>query len=369
MFGRQTDREARLEVMGVAGDELQAVGRTWSAKRPAMPSIRSRKKKSSASWSASQKLLRAAWQPPRGASPEQLRALMDQHRREAILNRWPDLKLGVLDGRSPRRGRRRRPPIACRLLAAILVLEYWSERLPGAIDFNELRTKLGLPVLGPIDPQQQPVDDLPTARLARLSVEGLSDEDLIAAYYRAAAFAIRPALRKFAEAIVDRPSLADSDERLHAYATLARTEEDLTRALEYVDQGRRAAEAKKQSSASWDLMELSLRFASRDGSEAMRLIEHLQKQHIEEPGVGEALTRMLIDVGLLRPDGTPAFGPERPRAGDGRGRGRRRSPADFGRPTAPSPARRRKALDAGIARQFFIAIAVPGATARKRSAA
>jgi hypothetical protein len=130
------------------------------------------------------------------------------------------------------------------------------------------------------------------------------------AYYHAVAFAIRSALRKFAEAIIARPSLADSDQRLHAYATLARTEEDLARALEYVDQGRRAAEAKKESNASWDLMELSLRFAGRDGRQAMRLIEHLQNHHIEEPGVGEALTRMLIDVGLLRPDGTPAFGPE-----------------------------------------------------------
>ena len=64
-------------------------------------------------------------------------------------------------------------------------------------------------------------------RLARLSLEGLSDDDLISAYYRAAAFAVRPALRKFAQAIIDRPSLADSDEQLHAYATLARTEEDV----------------------------------------------------------------------------------------------------------------------------------------------
>ena len=56
-------------------------------------------------------------------------------------------------------------------------------------------------------------------------------------------------------------------------------------------------------------MELSLRFAARDGRQVTRLIQHLQERHIEEPGVREALTRMLIEVGLLRPDGTPAFGP------------------------------------------------------------
>jgi hypothetical protein len=149
-------------------------------------------------------------------------------------------------------------------------------------------------------------------RLGRLTIEGLSDRDLVTAYYHAAAFALRPALRKFAEAIVSRPSLADSDQRLHAYATLARNEEDMARALEYVDQGRRAAEAKKESSAPWDLMELSFHFAGHNAKDVMRLIEHIQNHHIEEPGVGEALTHLLIDVGLLRPDGTPAVGPNMP---------------------------------------------------------
>jgi hypothetical protein len=310
LFGRQTDREARLETMGISGDELQAVRDmvNQSAGEGLDPQP---KEEVVDRWSASQKLLRAAWHPPRSASPEELRSMMEQHSREAILNKWPDLKLGVLDGRSPREAAGDEN-YRVRLLAAIMVLEHWSERLPGEFDFNELRAQLGLPVLGPIDSAQQPVSGLPIVRLWRLNVEGLADEGLRLAYYRAGAFAIRSALRKFATAIVNRSSLADSDERLHAYATLARSEEDLARALEYVDQGRRAAEAKKESSASWDLMELSFHFAARDGRQAMRLIQHLQERHLEEPGVGESLTRMLIDVGLLRPDGTPAFGPGEP---------------------------------------------------------
>ena len=226
LFGRQTDREARLEVMGVAGDELQAV--KDMVREAAGDAVEPQPKEEVVGhWSASQKLLRAAWQPPRGASAEQLRALVDQHRRDAILNRWPDLKLGVLDGRSPREVAGDES-YRVRLLAAIMVLEHWSERLPGEFDFNELRARLGLPVLGPIDPRQQPVER-PADGAARAAERGRafrrgSDCWPITA---PAAFAIRPALRKFAEAIVDRPSLADSDERLHAYATLARNEEDL----------------------------------------------------------------------------------------------------------------------------------------------
>ena len=83
----------------------------------------------------------------------------------------------------------------------------------------------------------------------------------------------------------------------------------------------------------------------------MRLIEHIQKQHIEEPGVGETLTQMLIDVGLLRPDGTPADRSRGARAGDGRGRGaggRARRTLD----ARQRPARRRrKTLDAGIGKR------------------
>jgi hypothetical protein len=308
LFGRQTDREARLEVIGVAGDEVQAVKEMVS--QAAGDAVEPQPKEEVVGhWSASQKMMRAAWQPPRGTSADQIRALLRQYQRETILNRWPDVRLGVLAGRSPREVAGEED-YRVRLLAAILVLEYWSDRLQGEIDFNELRAQLGLPVLEAIDPRQQPVDQLPTVRLSRVSVEGLSDDELRLAYGRAGAMGVRAALRKFAEAIVDRPSLADSNERLHAYATLAHNETDVARALEYVDKGRRAAEAKKQSSASWDMMELSLHFAARDGHGIGRLIDHLQHHHVNEPGVAEALTQMLIDVGMLRPDGTPAFAPE-----------------------------------------------------------
>jgi hypothetical protein len=310
LFGRQTDREARLEVMGVAADELPAV--SDMVREAAGDAVESEPKQEVMGHiSASQKLLRAAWQPPRDTSPDQFHTMMAEHARDALLNRWPQLKLGVFDGRSPREAAGD-PACRAKLLAAVLVLEYWMERLPGTIDLNELRTQLGLPALGPIDPGKQPVEDLPITRLLRVGLEGLSDESLITAYYRAAAFNIRPAVRKFAAAIVERPSLAEANERMHAFTMLARTEEDVSKALQHVDEARRAMDKKKVSHVTSDLLELSLHFAQRNGPDAMRLIEHLQKRHIEEPGVAEMLTRMLIDVGLLNSDGSPAIGPEAP---------------------------------------------------------
>ena len=56
-------------------------------------------------------------------------------------------------------------------------------------------------------------------------------------------------------------------------------------------------------------MELRIRFARKEADEALQLIGHLRSQHLQEPGVAEALTELLVQVGLLRPDGTPAASP------------------------------------------------------------
>jgi hypothetical protein len=307
LFGRQTDCEARFQVTGVTADEV-AVVRQLIVETAGDAIDPQPKEEVVGAWSSTQKVMRAAWQPPRDITPEELRPLLDEYQRKAMLQQWPALKLGALDGRSAREAAGD-PNYRIRLAAAMLVLDFWSDRLPVPFDLNELRKELGLPIPAPIDAKEQPVQDIPITRLDRLKLDDLSDQDLVLAFYRAGAFAIRSVLRKSAELIVARPSLAESEDRLHAYATLIRTEQDLSKALEYLAQARAWSDAHKESNASWDLMELSLRFAARDVREAMRLIEHLQKNHVEEPGVAESLTRMLMEVGLIRPDGTPAAMP------------------------------------------------------------
>ena len=81
LFGRQTDREARLELHGRGG--RRAIGRDRTDRRSGRRRRRAGRRSAAMQkevvghWSASQKLLRAAWQPPRDASPEQLRQLSE----------------------------------------------------------------------------------------------------------------------------------------------------------------------------------------------------------------------------------------------------------------------------------------------------
>jgi hypothetical protein len=262
---------------------------------------------------ASRELMRQTWLPPKGISRQQLQELAATCRSDALLQKWPQLKLGILGGKTPSEAA---ADPSCRIkeLAAILVLSIWDEESRSGFDFNQLRSRLGLPTLEPIDPRQTSLEGLSLMRLPRVIVEELSDEALLLSFRRAVAFNVTSALEKLGRAIVDRPSLAGRDEQLRAYSVLARVAEDPVQGLRYLDQGRQAAEAAGQSSASWDLVELSMRLGIGDGEGAMRLMQHIQSRHLNEAGVAEALTNLLVRAGVLRPDGTPAPLPPGPAA-------------------------------------------------------
>ena len=196
------------------------------------------------------------------------------------------------------------------LLAAISLLEEWRDGNGVGVDSNELRTRLGLPLLGPIEAvEAKDVEKLSLNRLSRVALETLSDEGLLVGFRRALLFSVHEALRRFAQAIIQRQSLAEHPDRLRAYRVLAQTAENLDEAIQQVELGRKAGQLAGQSCASWDLMELSFRLARREAAEAQRLMQHIQAQHLREPGIAKTLTQMLIDIGVLHPDGTPVAHP------------------------------------------------------------
>ena len=314
LYGRQTDRDPRLEVIGVVARDLEQVKALLA--ESAGDELGSHTEEGIIGQiSATQELLTRNWRLPEGSSREEFQRLVQQYVDDVVLETWPRSRLGLLDGKSPQEVAGQEA-YRVRLLAAIMVLEFWLEEIGGQFDFNNLRNRLELPTLEPIDPRQTPIEHLPLVRLSRVMVDGLSDEALLAGYRRAMAFNARAAVSKFARAVVERSSLAGREERLRAFAMMARMADDSNQALRYVEEGRQAAEAAGLSSASWDILELSFRFERGEGQEASRLINHLQSQHVKEPGVARALTNLLIQVGVLRPDGTPAVPPGAPTTED-----------------------------------------------------
>ncbi len=310
LFGPQTDRPARLDVLGLGDNQAEEVV-AWLLGVAGDAIDPQPQRESVGEMSASREGMQHKWYPPENTPPERLIELINQRVHRFLLEQWPARPLGCFGGKSPREAAAD-PTQRVKLLAAILLLEAWQQDFLVKFDFNDLRRGLGLPPLESLDLAETSAAALPLVRLGRVTVAALSDKNLLHVFHRARIFAAREALKNSAQEMVRRESLAGNPERLPAYVALAQTAADFPQALGYLEQGRQGSLAAGQSCASWDLLELSFRFTHGGADEVERLFQHIQGRHMSEPGVAQALTQLLVDAGVLRPDGTPARRPPMP---------------------------------------------------------
>lgn len=310
LFGRETDREARLDLSGYRDSLDAAKALLAEIAGDALGPQASEEVISSTS--KVQRVLSWNWRLPRDTPPERMQALSRQRMHEAVFEKWPRTPNSAVDGKTPEQAAAD-PALKVKTLAAILVLEL-SPSITG-VDFNELRQRLGLPVAGAIDPADVSMDRLPLVRLHRLLVEKLSDDDLRLVYQRAMLTQSRTALKKLCSEIVARSGLDGRLDKAQAFGTLANLSEDVEESLGYIRQARDAAEAAGKSSAPWDLEEFMLQLVRGDSAEAERLLRHIQTEHGNEPGVRQRLMQLLYQAGVIDEQGRPRGRPQAESAG------------------------------------------------------
>jgi hypothetical protein len=233
---------------------------------------------------------------------DRVREVRMQLRHRHVFDIWPKRPWQYLGGKSPQEAARD-PAARVKLLGFLLYAELMSQRdaVPD-FDFDVVRRHLGLPEASPLPADAQP-GEVPLARLARLPMAELSDDNLQAALSRAVHYRASAAAQRAALEVVARPSLDEKVSKAGVYTTLALLTEDTRRALEYVDLGRTLAEEEGESSAQFDLHEVSLRLRRGEPEEATRLINHLLQEHIDEPGVAQSLRNLFLRMGIVGPDG------------------------------------------------------------------
>jgi hypothetical protein len=301
LFGRQTDRAPRLELSVSEADFEHLKSLLDAAGIGALGSEVDRQVDQQVSWTRSR--LYSQWRLSDRATYDDYRNTAIQRARQFLLDEWIDRPLGALDGKSPRQAADDET-YRIRLMAVLAVVEFLVERLSDLLDLDPLRTKLGLPTLEPVDPRQYEGRRIPLPRLARAVVEHFSDEALLDEFLRASAFrAVRP-LRRLAQEVVARPSLAKHPQLSEAYASLINMAEDVPQALALLAEARKATVAAGATCAQWDLLEFTLRLTDRDSAETARIMNHIAQHHLNEPGVAATLQALLIDAGLMRPDGS-----------------------------------------------------------------
>jgi tetratricopeptide (TPR) repeat protein len=297
VYGKRTDRDARLEattdrgarfleVQRLIGEILgDAIGPELETEVVAEKSIPDE----ALSW---------RWRLPDDTPPAHRRKLLAERRRRAILNDWTAAPRAALGGASPREAAGK-PQLRIPLLACVLIIEQAAVDPHERQLFQELRASLGLPPAETIDPRTVDIERLPLVRLARLDFAQLSDDELIRTFNRAAMSGAAVATLAAAAEIVSRDSIVDGVDA--AFRQLIRAEPDPQRALDWANRAKERALAAGKPGGEWALLQLEVQIERGDPLGVQNVLDDIRKNHIQEPGVADAVYQVLYAAGLLVP--------------------------------------------------------------------
>jgi tetratricopeptide (TPR) repeat protein len=311
LFGKQTDREARLE--------LDLNRPQFPAAREALRRIAGdalgteQSEQVTGHLSAAQFAMSWQWRLPADMTDSHRRKLIATERRSLVLERWPNLPLPLVGGQTPAQAVAD-PANRIRLLGAILLLEVSDSEPSMAGVYDELRRKLGLPLPEPFDPAGLDLRRVPLVRLARVEAEKLTDEQIKDAFHRLVGAGYQQAVKRVAQELTRRTSPELLEYKLAAYSSLVQGEEDTDQALALIETARKTAEQAHRSTARWDLEELNVCIQRQEGQRVAALITHLRDEHGREPGVAEALSQVFMQLGMIGPDGRVRMPAEAPAA-------------------------------------------------------
>ena len=302
LFGKQTDRSARVEFSALKTAD-------FDAKIAALQEVLAPDGATREGEEVAGKITRLGaalssnWRLPDAMPLPERKKLLEAHKTQVLLNVFPDLPQGVLDGKSLRQAAGD-ASLQARALAVILLMDLAeAEERP---EFNQIRKSLGLPTVEPLDPAGLRITSLSPVRLTRLDVKKLSDEDLLIAYQRAILYSAGRLLRKVGPELVSRPGIKGKVDFADVYELMSRLSGSSDEAIEYIRKAQEAAVAGGESPVRYLMAEIPLRLERREVDEFRRLFERLSTKHIKEPGVAQALQQLLYQLGILRPDGSMA---------------------------------------------------------------
>lgn len=296
-YGRQTDRAERIEFVLDKGDDFDAHMKLFDEVVTGTVGEQESETRVGES-NAAEQALSWRWHFPPDTPPALRRQLLDDQRREAITEDWPDTPRTALGGKTPKEVAGD-DEMTIPLAAAVMLLEQAANNQQRYADtFSKLRDELKLPQYGPLKATEVDSEQLPLGRVPRLELDELSDELLVALYRRSMMAGATSAVMHTASAIVERDSLEGIADRDEAYRRLISLEDDTVKALELLGQAREKAEAAGRSSAEWDLMELEIQILEGSPEESNRLMRHIQAEHMEEQGVPERLFQIFTALGI-----------------------------------------------------------------------
>lgn len=303
IYGRETDREPRIEIEGYEEfglDETirtvrEAVGDAVGPEPTATETI--------GEMGSIDLRMGVRWYLARAVEPELRRDLLRQHFVRFQNETWPSMPLSKFGGKTAREAAA--DPNNHRLLLAWLmsVEELIDTSSFDRIDLDPLRRELGLPERGRLEPAGLNLDRLPPYRFSRLNFAALSDDQLTRLMHIARfvghPYVIRQLiglkLERSGGALPPREEYELRMQRAMMSPHVAEGRADFER----MEQIREGAEVPRGMHLVW-LLDWALGRGAVDLLE--KTMETLQRRHFQEPGIADQVARILVRHGVISPE-------------------------------------------------------------------
>lgn len=314
VYGKQTDREARVQVLEVKASDLDEVK---NRVEDAVGGIQLTKEDSDAL------PMLVAGQPAIAmirfqAKPNEAEKIQ----REIVETRMPTniakLPLGLLGGSSltDLASDETKKLERTAVMRAIEQYDALYSKLGDGID--EVYSLAGLQKPATTTPSDDEIETIANEDLIRVDPSKLTTESLIYLVQRSQQISSTISMKRFATALLDSEMTEDQQPaKLLAYMCLINTTEDKEKAIAMLEEAKAFADSKDISTANLLLTEVGLRLSTGDGPGFQQAIQTLSTKHGNEPEIMAQLQQLLMSYGLIGPDGKPrqAGGPPPAAAG------------------------------------------------------
>ncbi len=305
IYGKQTDREARLEVHDVQASD---VGEVRAKLEALIPNLKLEESSGDALplLAACQPQIAMIHYKAKPADAEKLQAeLMKARMADAIAS----TEIPLLGGKSLKSTADDESMKFDRTVVMRIIEQYDAIASKGDEIIAELYSLAKLEPLPMIRPENGAVESIANEDLNRVDPSGLDAESLIYLLQRAQQVTSTPAMRRFATKLVGMD--LDQEQRpakMLAYMTLINAAAQNDEALKLLEEAKAYAESMQMPIANLLLSEVGLRLSAGDAAGFQNAIETLTSRYGNEPEVMARLQQMLMSYGLISPDGTPRGG-------------------------------------------------------------
>lgn len=302
LFGKSTEQEARLEWVFYSGDlfdEAEALLRRVAGS----PLGEMLKEEVVDSLPREAMALTVRVLPPEDGVPQRLNEIYQECRKKAILEKWPQLRLERF-GKQTAVEAASDPFYQILVSGAVLNLETAYAGTFGLEMFDQLREQLQLPKLPPVELGDTSAALVPISRVPRLELANLDDESLETLFQRSLSVAYKPAIKAVAREVLQRDRLVEKIGPQFLYEQLLASTTTLEEAQEYLQQAREATKEILPSDATWDLAEFGLLLDYGFPERAGEVLNAIVRDHHREPDTMQTVQQILIQFGMLNPDGS-----------------------------------------------------------------